>query len=109
MEIPSIEYYTRSFNVSAFEAFGYYLQSQGYEIDEFWKNVDDAIITLTVDKADYISRYVESFRNQHLDRTPRMFELLRCDFILDENFNLFLMEVREIERTLTNFDPNYST
>lgn len=94
LEMPSIESITSRLNVSAYEAFEHYMVSKGHDIDEFWKNVDDAIISLTIGKVDYISKYVERFKNRHLDRTPRTFELLRVDFILDENFKLFLMEVR---------------
>lgn len=96
LEIPFIEKYTRIFNVSAFEAFNHFLKSKGHNIDEFWKNVDDAIITLTVDKVKFIEKYVENFKETHQDKAPKTFELIRCDFILDENFNLFLMEVRNI-------------
>lgn len=98
MEIPSLESITSSLNVSAYEAFSHYLLTLGHDIDEFWKNVDDALITLIVGKANFISKYVERFKNRHMEWTPKTFELIRCDFILDENFNLFLMEVSDIRR-----------
>lgn len=94
LEIPTLANYTRIFNVSAFEAFSYYLKSKGHEVEEFWESVDDAIVSLIVGKVQHITKYVDSFKETHRNKTPKMFELIRCDFILDENFNLFLMEVR---------------
>jgi hypothetical protein len=92
--MPTFAKLTKNVNASAYEAFNYYLEKQNRSSYDFWADVDDAIITVTLGKLKHILRQGEKFREKHNMNQPKTFELLRCDFILDENFNLYLMEVR---------------
>lgn len=93
-EIPFFEKLTNNLNYSDYDAFNHMLRSEDKNVEEFWANVDDAIVTLTLGKVKYISKHTQRFREEHEESTPKTFEFLRYDFILDENFNLYLMEVR---------------
>jgi tubulin monoglycylase TTLL15 len=96
-EIPSLANLTEQLNFSAQDAFNFYLEKSGHDVDAFWEQVDDAIVSITLGKTKHIARYTRAFL---MDEKVDFFELLRFDFIMREEegkLNLYLMEVRGFE------------
>lgn len=94
-EIPSLAKLTENLNFSALEALNYHFNENGHDVDAFWAQVDDAIVSITLSKIQHISRYANMFKKSN---SVDFFELLRFDFIAKEengNLKLFLMEVRK--------------
>lgn len=91
--MPFFEKLMKNLNSSTYDTFNYFLETRNKSIVEFWADIDDAIISTTLGKLNLINRQVLNFNKKHQDKTPKTFELVRCDFILDEDFNLYLMEV----------------
>lgn len=92
-EIPSLAKLTEKLNFSAIDSFNYYLEKNGHDLQAFWEQVDDAIISIVKLKQFLISRHADLFRRKHLDSQIEFFELLRFDFLVDEELNLHLIEV----------------
>jgi tubulin monoglycylase TTLL15 len=91
-EIPSLEG-TEKLEFSCQDALDHILLKQGADLSKIWKEIDDAIVSLTLTKVAQISRYVKLFQRVRSTRRGGLFELLRFDFILDDQMKLFLMEI----------------
>lgn len=70
-----------------------YLKSKGIDYKQIWKDMISAIQTVYMEKEHKLIQSASKFRNTH-----HFFELVRFDFVLDENFNVYLMEA--------NMSPN---
>lgn len=86
---PNITYFKQN-NFSAIDAFNHYLHSQGLDVVQLWRQIDDAIVSITLSKLSYIIRYTNLF---HRKKKLEHFELLRFDFIIDSNLKVYLMEI----------------
>lgn len=86
---PNVTSFKQS-NFSALDAFNHYLNSQGLDVVELWKQIDDAIVSVTLSKLSYIIRYTNLL---HRNQKSEHFELLRFDFIIDSNMRAYLMEI----------------
>lgn len=93
-EIPSLMNTVDKYNFSALDAFKHYLRDKEFDVDNLWTQVDDAINSITLLKTPQMYRYIEKFRNENPRVKRGCFELLRFDFIIDDQFDLHLMEVR---------------
>ena len=85
---------TESLNFSTVDAFNFHLKKTGHDVERFWNQVDDAIVSITLSKARHISRYANPFKEEH---NIDFFELLRFDFIMreeEDEMRLYLMEVK---------------
>lgn len=94
-EIPSFKTATNVFNFSALNAFENYLEELQCDVEKFWEQIDDAIVSTPLSKLHYMSRYSKTFGH---NAGVKRFELLRFDFIVDDKFNIHLMEI--------NMSPN---
>ena len=59
----------------------------GKEPDVIWTQVDDAIRSIILQKEPSLIQSSSRFKN------GRFFEMMRFDFVIDADFNVFLMEV----------------
>lgn len=94
-EMPSLKAAVDKLNFSAYDAFAYHLESQGHDVDSLWTQVDDAIVSITLSKLSHLDRYWKTFQKK---TEVNAFELLRFDFIIDDQMQIHLMEV--------NMSPN---
>lgn len=94
-EIPSLKNATQTFGFSAFKALNYHLKEQKEDFESIWDQIDDAIVSITVSKAEQITRHVNLFNKKNSGQKPKFFELLRYDFVVDEKLNLHLLEVND--------------
>lgn len=97
-EMPSLRTSIESFGFSPLESFQQYLLTNGHDVEKLWVQVDDAISQITLAKVTPISRYLELFEMSTLGRKRKLFELLRFDFLIDDEMNLHLMDI--------NMSPN---
>lgn len=93
--LPSENYtpnhqYFKNTNYSSLDAFNAYLDDQGHDFEKLWKQIDDAIVSIFLAKADHIIRY-NNFYHRKYD--TEHFGILRFDFIIDEKLKAYLMEV----------------
>ena len=60
----------------------------GKEPSTIWSQVDDAIRSILLEKEPSLLTSKARFKNGHF------FEMVRFDFVIDSNLNVFVMEVR---------------
>lgn len=89
-EIPSLKVATQTFNFSALDAFNNHLEDEQLDVEKLWRQVDDAIVSIILSKATHLTRYSKIFQRRS---QVEFFELLRFDFLVDEEMNLHLMEI----------------
>lgn len=93
-EMPSLRELVKTFGFSFRAAFENNLRSRGYDPDELWYQIDDAIVTLiSANEKNFIDSTKEFAADSGL-----FFELVRFDFIIGDDFKVHLMEV--------NMSPN---
>ncbi|CAE1282372.1 TTLL15 [Acanthosepion pharaonis] len=78
------------------ESFNYYLRSQDRDPEAFWNKIKAAITNVYLEKEKYIFQ-----STKHYKSSRNFFEMVRFDFVLDEHFNIYLMEA--------NMSPNLSS
>lgn len=92
-EMPSLNEMCTKMGFSFKESFEFHLGSRGFDVEDLWNQVDDAIVTLVHSNERNLVYKTKDFgSNNHF------FELVRFDFIIDEDFEVHLMEV--------NMSPN---
>ncbi|XP_070506181.1 probable tubulin polyglutamylase ttll-15 [Chironomus tepperi] len=81
-------YYNQSYSYK--EAMNAYLTKNGYDVSRIWTQVDDCIREIVVSKEDNFKYWLHRYAFKHT-----FFELYRFDFILNNNLDLFLIEVNQ--------------
>ncbi|CAO1348344.1 unnamed protein product [Diamesa serratosioi] len=92
-EMPSLSNYINKLGYSFKKSIEIHLKSRGYNISSMWEQIDDAIVSLILQNEKHFISELKQFHSQH-----NFFELLRFDFIMDAEMNVYLMEV--------NMSPN---
>eukprot|EP00795_Rhopilema_esculentum_P002809 gene2809-1036_t len=95
-QMPSLQGYFNHGHFSRKQALFGYLQSQGKDTKKLWKDVRQAIRETFIAKEKQMSEMMAHYKS-----TNNFFELVRFDFVIDSNMNLWLMEV--------NMSPNLSS
>ncbi|KAK1132957.1 hypothetical protein K0M31_014324 [Melipona bicolor] len=94
--VPSLKHYYSKLKFSMKDSFDAYVRSQGKNPKKVWNGVYEAIREITLSKENYIKEAVKRFGNGR-----NFFELIRIDFALDEDLNIYTMEA--------NMSPNLSS
>nr|XP_031833556.1 probable tubulin polyglutamylase ttll-15 isoform X2 [Nomia melanderi] len=94
--VPSLKQYYTKLGFSMKESFDAYVRSQGYDPQKVWNGVHEAIKEIILSKESYIKEAMKYYGNGR-----NFFELVRFDFALDENLNVYTMEA--------NMSPNLSS
>ena len=94
--VPSLKHYYTKLKFSMKDSFDAYLRSQGKDPTKVWHGVHEAIREITLLKESHIKEAVERF-----GKGRGFFELVRFDFALDEDLNVYTMEA--------NMSPNLSS
>ncbi|CAG2118952.1 unnamed protein product, partial [Medioppia subpectinata] len=94
--MPSLRKYFIDLNLNMKESFNAYLRSLGKDPNFVWKQIEDSIKTVYYAKEEQMLRLTDTF-----ETTRHFFEMVRFDFALDEDLNVYLMEA--------NMSPNLSS
>ncbi|PIK41867.1 putative tubulin polyglutamylase TTLL6 [Apostichopus japonicus] len=95
-EMPSLKKYYTEHSMSFKETLNSYFKSQGEDPNIIQRQIYEAIAGVFLSKHSNLIKSMEKMTNKR-----SFFELMRCDFVLDEDLNLYLMEV--------NMSPNLSS
>jgi tubulin monoglycylase TTLL15 len=96
-EIPSLREFFEDHNLSIKQILNVVLKKQGYDPNKVWEQVDHIIHEVLQRCQTSLVQYTHKFTS-----SPRhFFELVRFDFVLDNNLKVWLMEV--------NLSPNMSS
>ncbi|XP_015514906.1 probable tubulin polyglutamylase ttll-15 [Neodiprion lecontei] len=95
-DVPSLKNYYANLGFSMKDSFDSYVRAQGKDPQKVWDNVNDAIRDVILSKESLIKDVVKRFKNQH-----NFFEMMRFDFAIDDELNVFVMEA--------NMSPNLSS
>ncbi|XP_076547263.1 tubulin tyrosine ligase-like 15 [Osmia lignaria lignaria] len=94
--VPSLKHYYSKLKFSMKDSFDAYVRLQGKNPEKVWDSMYEAIKEITLSKEGYIKEAVKRFGNGR-----NFFELVRIDFALDEDLNVYMMEA--------NMSPNLSS
>lgn len=92
-DMPSLKEMCTKMGFSSKASFEAHLTSRGFDMEELWAQVDDAIVSLVLSNENNFIAKTKEFGS-----TDHFFELVRFDFIIDDDFTIHLMEV--------NMSPN---
>lgn len=95
-EVPSLKNYYVDLGFSMKDSFDSYVKSTGRDPRKVWDNVNEAIREIIISKEPLIKDVLKRFKNR-----GNFFEMVRFDFALDEDLNVFVMEA--------NMSPNLSS
>ncbi|RWS05853.1 tubulin polyglutamylase TTLL4-like protein, partial [Dinothrombium tinctorium] len=95
-EMPSLRKYFVDLNMNMKQSFEAYMRSIGKDAELVWRQIDESITSVYVAKETQMSHLSLAFNT-----TRHFFELVRFDYLIDENLNVYLMEV--------NMSPNLSS
>ena len=92
-EMPSLMDYVTTLEMSLKASLDVYLNSRGLHPENLWSQIDNAIVTLVIANEKWMIHESNLFAP-----SAHFFELVRFDFIIDNDFKVHLMEV--------NMSPN---
>ena len=95
-QVPSLKNYYTTLGFSMKESFDSYVRSKGQDPQKMWDDAFDAIKEVVLQKESQIREITKRFRG-----SKNFFELMRFDFTIDEDLNVFMMEA--------NMSPNLSS
>ncbi|XP_071503433.1 probable tubulin polyglutamylase ttll-15 [Diadema antillarum] len=95
-KMPSLQKYYQEYNYNFMDSLNAYWRSIGDDPDHVYQQIHEAIRGVFLNKYPQLLNAIKKYRHKHI-----FFELMRFDFVLDEDLNVFLMEV--------NMSPNLST
>ncbi|XP_052769440.1 probable tubulin polyglutamylase ttll-15 [Mya arenaria] len=95
-KIPSLKSMYTDQKYSYKESFNRHMINSGYNVTKIWSDIHETIQAVYLKKQAVLIQAGTKYKS-----TRNFFELVRFDFVLDEDLKLFLMEV--------NMSPNLST
>jgi tubulin monoglycylase TTLL15 len=106
--VPSLLRYYIGTNLSMKQTLNAYLKRLNKDGQQIWKQIDDTIKSVYKSKEHHLARMTRMYQaaNNYNDTSVegslnQFFEMVRFDFIVDENLNVYLMEA--------NMSPNLSS
>ncbi|KAK0164388.1 hypothetical protein PV328_003024 [Microctonus aethiopoides] len=94
--VPSLQKYYTTMGFSMKDTFDAYVTSKGEDSNKVWDNIYEAITLIVLKKEKLIADILKQYSQKR-----NFFELVRFDFVLDEDLNVFVMEA--------NMSPNLSS
>lgn len=91
-EIEAFKHTVESEKFSNKDILDNYLEHRGINSAKIWEDIDSAINTVVTEKIKIGHRFAKMYANQSGNSLQQMFELLRVDFILDNDAKVYLME-----------------
>lgn len=86
--MPSLQKMVSQLKMSFKTSFETHLRSRGYSTVDLWAQIDEIITTLTLENEKNILEKTREF-----GEPENFFELVRFDFLIDEDLGVHLMEV----------------
>lgn len=94
--VPSLRNYYIKMGFSMKDTFDAYIRTKQQDPDKIWDDINNAIRIIVLKKEKQIANVVRQFGSGR-----NFFEMVRFDFVLDEQLNVFIMEA--------NMSPNLSS
>lgn len=95
-KVPSLKKYYEDFGFTRKDALFAYLKKEGHDPEQLAQKLQEAIRTTVLNKEPKLIRSASNYKS-----SKNFFELVRFDFVLDNELNVYLMEV--------NMSPNLSS
>ncbi|KRT81500.1 hypothetical protein AMK59_5558, partial [Oryctes borbonicus] len=95
-EVPDLHYYYNTLGFGMKESLNVYLRKKEKNPTTIWQQIEEAIRIVTLNKEPKIVDVVKKFTSKH-----NFFEMMRFDFVVDEELRVYLMEA--------NMSPNLSS
>jgi len=95
-EVPSLKRYYKDMGFGMKQSFNAYLKSINKNGDEVWQQVDEALRSLLLSRETALLTATSKYPSSR-----NFFEMIRVDFVIDEDLNVFIMEA--------NMSPNLSS
>lgn len=95
-EVPGLDYYYNTLGFGMRESLNAYLQSKNQNPTKIWQQIEDALRIVLLANEQKIADVLRRYPSKH-----NFFEMMRFDFVVDENLNVYLMEA--------NMSPNLSS
>ncbi|XP_070501440.1 probable tubulin polyglutamylase ttll-15 [Chironomus tepperi] len=92
--MPTFENVYKRFQFPIIKHFEKIIAEKGFDVKKFWNRIDDAIVKIVRNSEPYITKITKDYNYS----THHFYELVRFDFIFDENLSPYVMEV--------NMSPN---
>lgn len=87
-DIPWLQKQVLEFNMTSKSSLEVHLEAMGMKPEDLWKQIDNIIVTLFLENEEKLLKNAESF-----GKIDNFFELVRFDFIIDDQFKVHLMEI----------------
>ncbi|XP_022904085.2 probable tubulin polyglutamylase ttll-15 [Onthophagus taurus] len=95
-EVPDLKSYYKSLGFGMKESLNAYLRSKGKNPDVIWEQIEDSLRIVIMNKEPKIIEVINRFKSK-----SNFFEMMRFDFVVDEDLKVYLMEA--------NMSPNLSS
>lgn len=95
-EVPSLSPYYNDLGFGMKDSFDAYVRSHNQDPDIIWKNVEEAILSIILEKEKHIVDILKNYKSKR-----NFFEMIRFDLVIDDKLNAYLMEA--------NMSPNLSS
>lgn len=99
-QIPSLKKMFKNHNLSRKQTLNAYLTSQGHDNGKLWRDIEDAIRRIYIDKEELFIQFGKKYpSSQHF------FELVRFDFLVDDQLQPWLLEAN-MSPSMSHYAPN---
>ncbi|KAL1513685.1 hypothetical protein ABEB36_003062 [Hypothenemus hampei] len=95
-KIPALDHYYNHLGFGMRDSLNAYLRDQGKDPSKIWIQIEESIRAVMLAKEPLIADTLRRFKYKR-----HFFELMRFDFVIDEDLNIFLLEA--------NMSPNLSS
>ncbi|KAF5272440.1 hypothetical protein FQA39_LY07908 [Lamprigera yunnana] len=95
-DVPDLKYYHNNLSFGMAESVNAYLRAKNKDPSKIWEQIEDSIRIVALAKEPNIINAMKRFASK-----TNFFEMMRFDFVVDENLDVFLMEA--------NMSPNLSS
>ncbi|XP_014249476.1 tubulin polyglutamylase TTLL6 [Cimex lectularius] len=95
-EVPSLRKLYKDMGYSMKQSFNGYMKLTGRDPSIIWQKIEEAIKEICLNKEPQVLKYLSLYKSKR-----NFFEMVRFDFVVDNDLNVFVMEV--------NMSPNLSS
>ncbi|XP_030764758.1 tubulin polyglutamylase TTLL6 [Sitophilus oryzae] len=95
-EVPALDHYYNILGFGMRDSLNALLRTQGKDPSIIWSQIEESIRTILLAKEPLIADVLKRFKYK-----SNFFEMMRFDFVIDENLNIYLLEA--------NMSPNLSS